>query len=106
MDREKWRDRLKALRIPLLVLLLGIGLMLIPERGSEGDQTPEEKLEQVLRQSSGVGACRVLVSENGVLVVCEGAEDPGIQLQILRAVTAYTGFASDKITVLKMADHS
>lgn len=106
MDREKWREHMKNLRIPLLVLLLGLGLMLIPERQSAGADTPEEKLEQVLGQSSGVGDCLVLVSENGVLVVCTGAEDPKVQLQILRAVTAYTGFSSDKITVLKMADHS
>lgn len=106
MDRAKWSERLKTLRIPLLVLLLGVGLMLIPESSGAGADTPEEKLEQVLRQSRGVGDCSVLISDSGVLVVCDGAEDPGVQLQILRAVTAYTGFASDKITVLKMADHS
>ncbi len=104
MDREKWKNRLKTLKLPLLVLLLGLGLMLLPEGGTKGTDPlrPEEKLEQTLAQCRGVGDCRVLISECGVVVVCQGAEDPAVQLQILRAVTSYTGFASDKITVLKM----
>ena len=108
MDREKWLARLKKLKLPLLVLLLGIGLLLLPEGGGKNAEEllPEEKLEQMLSQCRGVGECRVLVSENGVVVACRGAEDPKVQLQILRAITSFTGFASDKITVLKMIESS
>ena len=108
MDRFKWLARLRTLKLPLLVLLLGLGLMLLPDGSGKGagEIPPEEKLERVLTQCRGVGECRVLVSEKGVVVACEGAEDPKVQLQILRAITSYTGFASDKITVLKMVEQS
>jgi len=108
MDRELWRERWKTLRIPLLVLALGIGLMLIPARQTpeQTGDSPEEKLETLLSLSSGVGTCRVLISENGVVIVCRGAEDPKVQLEILRAAGSYTGFSSDKITVMKMADQN
>ena len=46
----------------------------------------------------------MIVSENGVVVVCRGAEDAKVRLDIIRAIGSYTGFGSDKITVLKMAD--
>lgn len=108
MDRDKWLARLRTLKLPLLVLFLGLGLMLLPDRsGMEADEVmPEEKLGRVLAQCKDVGECWVLVSDKGVVVVCEGAEDPKVQLQILRAITSYTGFSSDKITVLKMIEQS
>ena len=95
-------------RIPALVLVLGLALMLLPGLGSETKESvgPEEKLQALLCETSGVGEARVLISETGVVVICAGAEDPRVRLDILRAVGSYTGFGSDKITVLKMADQS
>ena len=48
----------------------------------------------------------LLISESGVVVVCQGAENARVRLDIIRAVSSYTGFTSDKITILKMADYS
>lgn len=95
-------------RIPALVLILGLALMLLPGMGSaEKDAAgPEEKLQTLLSETNGVGKARVLISDTGVVVICAGAEDPRVHLDILRAVGSYTGFGSDKITVLKMADQS
>lgn len=38
-------------------------------------------------------------SFRGALVVCAGGDDPQVQLQITRAVSALTGLGSDRITV-------
>lgn len=38
----------------------------------------------------------------GAIVVCQGAEDPAIQLAIVNAVSSVTGLGADRISVLKM----
>lgn len=102
--REKL-GKLEKFKYPLLVLILGVTLMLLPTGSpgpAEGDA--DALLRQVLSCSEGVGEAQVIVSENGVVVVCRGAEDAKVRLDIIRAIGSYTGFGSDKITVLKMAD--
>ena len=107
-DKRKKLGLLEKYRIPALVLVLGLILLLLP--GFSGKKTepdsPELKLQELLCQTRGVGESRVLISENGVVVVCAGAEDPRVRLDMIRAIGSYTGFGSDKITVLTMADQS
>ena len=43
----------------------------------------------------------MLLSDSGVVVVCDGAQDPATRLEIVMAVRTYTGFGADQITVLK-----
>ena len=104
IDAKAVIKKLNAIKYPLLILAFGVVLMLLPT-GAEKDK-PElstgSALEQVLSYSEGVGQIRVIVSENGVIAVCDGASDPGVRLDILRAIGSYTGFGSDKITILKM----
>ena len=38
----------------------------------------------------------------GALVVCQGADDPGVRLSVVEAVKSVTGLSSDCIAVLKM----
>ena len=38
----------------------------------------------------------------GVIVVCEGADDPSVRLNLMNAVSKLTGLGTDKISVLKM----
>lgn len=38
----------------------------------------------------------------GAIILCEGADDPGIKLAITEAVSKITGLGADKIAVLKM----
>ena len=105
-----WKNKLlpflKKYKAPLLVLLLGIVLMLIPT-GSGRAEVPlpeeSERLALVLSETKGVGESRVLLSENGGVVVCAGAENAAVRLDIIRAVSSYTGFGSDRITILKLA---
>lgn len=38
----------------------------------------------------------------GAIILCEGADDPGIRLAVTEAVSKITGLGTDKIAVLKM----
>ena len=82
-------------------------LLLLPAGGgggAEGSAATEEerRLEAVLSAVEGVGEVGALYSDNGVVVVCEGAGSAAVRLRVTEAAAAYTGFGSDRITVLKM----
>lgn len=99
---------LRQYRYPLLVLLLGVVLMLLPSGKTEArtEKTAESgelRLQELLTATEGVGEAQVLISDSGVVVVCRGADSAAVRLAILRAVGSYTGFGSDKITILKLA---
>ena len=106
MNKRKDKQKLlERFRYPLLMLIVGVFLMLLPTGRSvnpaaEGDSS----LKEILSSASGVGRTEVLVSDSGVVVVCQGADAAHVRLDIIRAVHSYTGFGSDKITILKMAD--
>ena len=91
-------------KYPLLVLLAGVLLMLLPNADKPEPAAPDaqEALAAVLSKTQGVGEARVLISDSGVVVACTGAANAEVRLDILRAVRSYTGFGSDKITILKM----
>ena len=90
-------ELLGRFRYPFIILIAGVLLLLLPS-GSSG------LLAQVLSCSEGVGNARVLISDSGVVVVCEGAANPKVRLDIIRAVESYTCYSSDKITILRMTD--
>ena len=98
-------EKLDKFKYPLVVLAIGVVLMLLPGDSSPAAGTSEEEpMALLLSSTQGVGESRVLISENGVVVVCQGAENARVRLDIIQAVSSYTGFTSDKITILKMAD--
>ena len=106
--KTKLASIVPKLKLPLLILLIGLFLMLLPS-GSQDAALPEdpgERMQEILSNTRGVGRAMVLISEKGVVVVCAGAEDPQVKLEIIRAIGSYTGFGSDRITVLKLADES
>jgi|GEM_PF-625971 len=111
----------------LVVLLLGLVLLLLPggktsqERASAASPMSSEasnaltlpatgvalyaegeNLANLLSQIEGVGSCEVLMSNVGVIIVCEGAASAKVKLDVTNAAMSYTGFGSDKITVMKM----
>lgn len=100
-----WK-KLDTIKYPLLVLLAGLLLMLLPSGGTKSApaENTDLTLEQLLAETDGVGRIRVLVSEKGAVVVCDGAEKAGVRLDILHAIRSYTGFGADTVTVLKMKD--
>ncbi|MBR4548653.1 MAG: hypothetical protein IKO83_01885 [Oscillospiraceae bacterium] len=104
-----WKERIKKLAVfkyPFMILLIGVVLLMLPshQEAAWDGNTAEKALEEVLAVSSGVGRVRVLVSDNGAVVVCEGAEKAAVRLNILRAIGSYTGLGSDRITILEMMD--
>lgn len=97
-------SKLDKFKYPLIVLAIGVLLMLLPSGSSNQTNNGEkdELMAGILACSEGVGDVRVLISENGVVISCVGADDASVRLNIIRAVSSYTGFGSDKITILKL----
>ncbi len=100
---------MKKGRAALAVLAAASALLLLIPSGSDGAEDgsaseAESRLESVLAEVEGAGRVRVLCSEEGAAVVCEGAADAAVRLAVTRAVAAYTGLGSNEITVLPMRD--
>ena len=105
MNKTKAMDLLDKFKYPLLILVLGVMLMLLPTGSAKSEEAEgDERIQQMLSSVEGVGEAQVIISENGVVVVCRGAENAAVRLDIIRAISAYTGFGSDRITILKLAD--
>lgn len=101
------KNGLLKYKYAVIVLVIGLLFMLIPgpSTSNEGEYDEAVLLCQALSAAEGVGKAQVIISENGVVVVCEGANDAGVRLEILRAVRSYTGFGLDKISILRMTDY-
>ena len=98
-----------------MVQVLPLLLLLLPRKTAadtgDGDpmaasgiplDTEGERIAALLEKIAGVGETDVLLSGNGAVIVCRGAENPEVRLSVTNAVAAYTGLGSDKITVMKM----
>ena len=98
------KEILVKYKYPVVILALGLVFLLFPSDQFEKVTAESEDilLQQVLACSKGVGEARLISSENGVVISCEGANNAQVRLEIIRAVSSYTGFSSDKITILKM----
>ena len=105
MNKTKAMDLLDKFKYPLLILVLGVILMLLPTGSAKSEEAEgNERIQQMRSSVEGVGEAQVIISDNGVVVVCRGAENAAVRLDIIRAISAYTGFGSDRITILKLAD--
>lgn len=106
MDGKALAKKIGEFKYPILILLFGIILLLLPtgEGKPEDTENPNMALEEVLSASEGVGRIRILISDTGTVVVCDGAGNAAVRLDIIHAIGSYTGFGSDKITVLKMSN--
>ena len=120
LDLHSLTEKLAKNKYVLLVAALGLLLIFLPGgsddnssvtatgQGSELESsgipvdTESRRLAEFLSRIEGVGDCSVLLSANGAVVVCEGAEEARVKLCVTNAVSAYTGLSSDKISVIKM----
>lgn len=104
MDKKKLLTLMEKWKMPLLIMLAGLALMLIPTEAKPEDtgSEPQEALAQMLSETQGVGKAQVLISDSGVVVACQGANNAAVRLDIIRAVSSYTGYGSDKVTILKL----
>ena len=103
-ERGEFLKGLEKWKYPLLILFVGLALLLLPtgERQSAPEPDAQEALAALLSRVQGVGQTQVLISENGVIVACTGASNAAVRLDMIRAIASYTGFGSDKITILKL----
>lgn len=103
-DLSGFAARLEKYKYPLLILLIGLALLLIPGAKEPSAPIPDtqEELAALLSRVQGVGEARVLISDSGVIVACSGAANAAVRLDMIRAVAAYTGFGSDRIIILKL----
>ncbi len=106
---EQLKEKLQKLdkfKYPLLVALIGVTILLLPTGAKEGENVEVqtvEVLQSALEHIEGVGEVQVIISDKGAVVVCAGAANAETRLDIIKAVCTYTGFGSDKVTVLKMS---
>lgn len=102
MNRAK--EFVEKYKYPLIAFIFGIILLLLPaSSGKEATaETEDVLLQQILSTAKGIGDVRVISSDKGVLISCEGADKAEVRLDIIKAVASYTGFGSDKIVILKM----
>ncbi len=72
----------------------------------ENQQRSEERKTVILSEGSAYDKPAVSAVEYpeflGALIVCQGAQQAGVKLSIVQAVSALTGLSSDQITVVKM----
>lgn len=104
---KKMKERLGAARYVLVAAVVGILLLCWPagESGTGGDglsSGEEARVEAVLTQMEGVGQAVLLLSEQGAVVICQGADDAGVCLRVTQAVRSYTGLGADKVQIFKM----
>ena len=104
--KDKVWSVISLAKIPLIFLAIGLLLMISPVKSNpeiELDKT-DALMAKVLSSVENVGDCIVVISDKGVVIVCEGADKAKVRLEIIQAISSYTGYSSEKITILKMLD--
>ena len=96
---DRWKYVILVAAVGLILLLWPSGQTAsVPDTGL----TEEARLEALLSAMEGVGKTEVLLSESGAAVVCQGADNVSVRLNITDAMRCYTGLGADKIAIFKM----
>lgn len=104
---DKITSALKKYKYPLLVLMLGLILILLPtgslkkESSQDLSTDIESRFERVLERCDGVGEAYVLISDDGIVIVCDGASRAEVKYAVTKAAEAFTGFSGDRIQILR-----
>ena len=67
-----------------------------------GSDTLSEKSDTVTVDKNGLVQQVIGPTYMGAIILCQGADDPKVKLEIVNATAKITGLGSDKIAVLKM----
>ena len=100
-------EKLGSFRYVLLVAAVGLLLILWPSPNASaaavegGEDGEEARIAGLLTSIEGVGQAHVLLSENGAVVVCPGADDASVCLRVTQAVKCYTGLGADDVRIFK-----
>ena len=98
-------SKLKGYPYVLLVAAAGLLLLLWPASGAspaeEWGEPEEIRVAEMLSSIEGVGEAKVLLSENGAVVVCPGADDASVCLRVTQAIRCYTGLGADDVRIFK-----
>lgn len=94
----------------LIVTLLCLAFLLIvggSAFGSEAKSELENRLESIIKSIDGVGDFSVFVSETGgnatgAIVICEGANDIGVRIDILNVVSTALNIPQGSIQICEM----
>ena len=90
----------------MLTVQSGMKRILVTDREASQKDAETELEEKIVILSTDAGEEPVLLQQyyptfQGALVVCQGGDDPEVQLQITRALSSLTGLGSGRITVCK-----
>lgn len=77
------------------------------ENNTKGNNTETSNKKIIImtdseRNENGLTKQKNPPTYKGVIIVCDGAEDPVVRLNMITAVSKLTGLGADKISVLKM----
>jgi stage III sporulation protein AG len=85
-----------------VLLTVEEGEKLLYQQDIQGDRTQTVILTDSERSENGLIYQTMPPRYRGAVVVCQGADDPLVQLQVIEAVGKLTGLRSDRISVLRM----
>ena len=90
----------------MLTVRSGMERVLATDQEIAENDTEHDLKEETVIISTDAGDEVVLIRQNypvfqGALVVCQGGDDPEVQLQLTRALSALTGLNTNRITVCK-----
>ena len=85
-----------------VMLTVEEGEKLLYQQDTQGDRQQTVILTDRDRAESGLLYQKIPAQYRGAVVVCQGGDDPLVQLQVIEAVGKLTGLRSDRISVLAM----
>jgi len=94
-----------GIKLAALAAFAGLCLLLLPVKGRSANTeelSEQDRLCSLIASIEGVGRTELMLSEQGAVVVCQGADDAAVQLEISRALQCYTGLGADRIRIFLM----
>lgn len=95
----------RSIELILLVVLVCVLIFMFIEGDSAYKPSREAYMAETLSAIHGAGKVRVLLSGeeqiSGAVVLCEGADNISVMLDLQRSVQILTGLPLDKIEIIK-----